>query len=97
MSTIADRAERDRDGILSVRWGACLEALAKAGVSMFAAWNMGTALGATAVHALPDLRWCGVDVVAPRWDGAVLASTPRLDERREWGGIEPWLLRVADR
>lgn len=54
-----------------------LPRLVGAGVSMFVAWNLGTALGATAAHALPDLRWLGVDVVAPLTFLAVLVPLVR--------------------
>jgi predicted branched-subunit amino acid permease len=49
-----------------------LPRLVGAGVSMFAAWNLGTALGATAMQALPDLRQLGVDAIVPLTFLAVL-------------------------
>jgi predicted branched-subunit amino acid permease len=49
-----------------------LARLLGAGVSMFIAWNLGTALGAAAVHTLPVLSRCGVDFVAPLTFLAVL-------------------------
>jgi predicted branched-subunit amino acid permease len=54
-----------------------LPRLVGAGVSMFVAWNLGTALGATAVHALPDLRRLGVDFVVPLTFLAVLVPLLR--------------------
>jgi len=49
-----------------------LPRLVGAGISMFMAWNLGTAIGATTVHALPDLRRLGVDFVVPLTFLAVL-------------------------
>jgi predicted branched-subunit amino acid permease len=54
-----------------------LPRLVGAGVSMFVAWNLGTALGATAVHALPDLQRLGVDFVVPLTFLAVLVPLVR--------------------
>jgi len=54
-----------------------LPRLVGAGVSMFVAWNLGTALGALTVHALPDLRWLGVDCVMPLTFLAVLVPLLR--------------------
>ncbi len=56
-----------------------LPRLVGAGVSMFAAWNIGTALGATAMHTLPDLWQLGVDVIVPLTFLAVLV--PRVRTR----------------
>lgn len=42
-----------------------LPSLLGAGVSMFIAWNIGTAIGATAGGAVPDPRGLGIDVIAP--------------------------------
>jgi predicted branched-subunit amino acid permease len=42
-----------------------LPSLLGAGISMFVAWNIGTAIGATAGGALPNPRGLGIDVIAP--------------------------------
>src|SRR5579885_1689471 len=42
-----------------------LAGLAGAGASMYCAWNLGTALGLIAGHALPSSRRLGLDFVAP--------------------------------
>ena len=54
-----------------------LPGLVGAGMSMFLAWNAGTALGAAAGHALPDPRRVGVDFVAPLTFLAVLVPLVR--------------------
>lgn len=54
-----------------------LPRLVGAGVSMFAAWNIGTALGATAMHTLSDLWQLGVDVIVPLTFLAVLVPLVR--------------------
>ncbi len=43
-----------------------------AGISMFIAWNLGTALGATAVHTLPALDVFAADFVVPLTFFAIL-------------------------
>ena len=48
-----------------------------AGVSMFVAWNVGTAIGAAVGHALPDPRRMGVDFVVPLTFLAVLIPLVR--------------------
>lgn len=42
-----------------------LSGLLGAGVSMFLAWNIGTAIGVMAGDAMPDPRRLGVDLIAP--------------------------------
>lgn len=54
-----------------------LAGLAGAGVSMYVAWNGGTALGLIAGQALPDPRRLGVDFVAPLAFLAVLVPLLR--------------------
>jgi predicted branched-subunit amino acid permease len=54
-----------------------LAGLAGAGVSMYVAWNSGTALGLVAGRALPDLRRLGVEFVAPLAFLAVLVPLAR--------------------
>ena len=54
-----------------------LAGLTGAGVSMYVAWNLGTALGLAAGHALPDLRRLGVDFIAPLAFLAVLVPLVR--------------------
>ena len=48
------------------------ERLLGAGISMFIAWNVGTALGATAIHRLPIPGQVALDLVAPLTFLAVL-------------------------
>jgi predicted branched-subunit amino acid permease len=54
-----------------------LPVLVGAGVSMFLAWNMGTAIGALAGAALPDPRRLGVDLVVTLTFLAVLMPLVR--------------------
>ncbi|MGH2353631.1 MAG: AzlC family ABC transporter permease [Chloroflexota bacterium] len=54
-----------------------LPVLLGAGVSMFVAWNVGTALGAVAGHAVPDPRRLGIDLVVPLAFLAVLVPLVR--------------------
>ena len=54
-----------------------LPVLLGAGVSMFAAWNIGTLIGASAGAILPDLTPLGVDFVAPLTFLAVLVPLVR--------------------
>ena len=54
-----------------------LPVLLGAGVSMYAAWNLGTAIGAAAGDVLPDPRRLGVDVVVPLTFLAVLVPLVR--------------------
>jgi len=64
-------------GVSAARAPLLLPLLLGAGVSMFVAWNAGTALGALAGGALPDPRRAGVDLVAPLTFLAVLAPLVR--------------------
>jgi predicted branched-subunit amino acid permease len=54
-----------------------LPGLVGAGASMYVAWNLGTALGATIGDAIPDPRAVGVDLVAPLTFLAVLVPLVR--------------------
>ena len=54
-----------------------LPGLIGAGVSMYAAWNLGTALGVTAGDAIPNPRGIGIDLVAPLTFLAVLVPLVR--------------------
>ncbi|ETX03891.1 AzlC family ABC transporter permease [Candidatus Entotheonella palauensis] len=54
-----------------------LARLLGAGVSMFTAWNLGTALGATAIHLLPIPALFAADFVAPLAFLAVLVPLVR--------------------
>jgi predicted branched-subunit amino acid permease len=54
-----------------------LARLLGAGVSMFIAWNLGTAVGAATLHTLPALGRFGVDFVAPLTFLAVLVPLVR--------------------
>lgn len=54
-----------------------LPVLIGAGVSMFLAWNLGTAIGALAGEALPDPRALGVDLIVPLTFLAVLVPLVR--------------------
>jgi predicted branched-subunit amino acid permease len=64
-------------GVSAARGRLRLPVLLGAGVSMFVAWNAGTALGAMAGHALPDPRRLGIDFVAPLTFVAVLVPLVR--------------------
>jgi predicted branched-subunit amino acid permease len=68
------------DGAYGVALGAGplrLPILLGAGVSMYVGWNLGTAIGAAAVHALPDPRRLGADFVVPLTFLAVLIPLVR--------------------
>jgi predicted branched-subunit amino acid permease len=52
-------------GVAVARGRVTLSGLMGAGVSMFVAWNIGSAIGAMAGDLIPDVRRLGVDFVAP--------------------------------
>ena len=64
-------------GIAVARGPLRLPVLLGAGVSMYTAWNAGTALGSVLGTAVPDLRQLGVDFVVPLTFLAVLVPLVR--------------------
>lgn len=54
------------------------------GASMFAAWNVGTALGTSLGQAVPDGRRLGIDLVAPLTFLAVLVPLSERSASCRW-------------
>lgn len=64
-------------GITAARGRLRLPVLLGAGVSMYVAWNLGTGLGTSAAHLLPNPRRLGLDFVVPLTFLAVLVPLVR--------------------
>lgn len=68
--------------------------LVGAGVSLYLAWNVGTALGTTLSAALPDPRTLGLDLVFPLTFAALLAPLLRQAANR-WAALTALLAGMA--
>ena len=68
--------------------------LVGAGVSLYLAWNLGTALGIAFTAALPDPRNLGLDLVFPLTFAALLAPLLRQVANR-WAALTAFLAGVA--
>jgi len=64
-------------GVVAARGQLSLPALLGAGVSMFVAWNLGTAIGAALGGVVADPRRLGIDLIVPLTFLAVLVPLVR--------------------